>query len=403
MHRRSLATLVLPLVMLGLAACGGTTPEPPPGPPGGAGKAIQVAAGSAHSLALIEDGTVVAWGSNFNGSLGDGTNLDRSTPVQTEGLDDVVAVAAGSSHSLAVTSSGEVWAWGDNSVGQLGVATPDSSNVPVKVAVTNATDVIAGGDTSFAIDTNGAVWAWGSNNDGELGDGSTTAHTTPATIAALSAVEIVQLAASPYAVLALDADGHVWAWGNRTSYVLGTGDWEGDQLTPVMVTNLDGFDISQLAMGNAHALALLADGTLLGWGGNQQGQLGQTPSAPATVHVPTVLSNAGLSSLLGVAGGNNLSLAVTDTGAVLSWGSNVYGQLGDAAGTGNRYVPTVLNDGAGAPITDVVAVAASRSNGHVLALRADGSVLSWGANAYGQLGDDSNTDRDRPVEVAGLG
>ncbi len=403
MNRRTIQmSFFLPLLVIALAGCGATQPHQPGGPPAG-GKAIQVAAGSAHSLALIENGTVVAWGSNFNGSLGNGANTDSSTPVATKDLTDVVQVAAGYYHSIAVTSGGDVWTWGDNGAGQLGVTAVVSSNVPLKVAVADATDVIAAGDTSFAIDANGKVWAWGANSYGQLGDGSTADRTVPAAIAALSAVKITQLSASPNSVLAQDADGNVWAWGSRTTYVLGTGDWDGKQLTPVKVTNFDAFNVGQLAMGYSHALALLEDQTLIGWGGNHQGQLGSVPNAPATVHVPTALSNAGLVTLVQVAAGNGLSLAVTDAGEVLSWGSNLHGQLGDAVGTGNRYTPTVVKDKVGTPISDVVAVSASLSNGHVLALRADGSVLSWGANGYGQLGDDSTIERDRPVPVAGLG
>lgn len=406
MNRRTLQMFfVIPLLVFALAACGGTTQTPggPPGGPPAGGKAIAVAAGTAHSLALIENGTVVAWGNNAKGTLGDGTDVSRFTPVQVKGLKDVVGVSAGYYHSIAVTSGGEVWAWGDNGAGQLGVSAPGSSSVPVKVAVANATDVIAAGDTSFAIDTDGKVWAWGVNAYGQLGDGSTGGRSTPTVIAALSGVRITQLAASPNFVLAQDADGHVWSWGSRTGYVLGTGDWDGSQLTPAIVTNLDAFNVSRLAAGYSHAMALLDDQTAIGWGGNHQGQLGSAPGAPPTVHVPTALSNAGLVALDQVAAGNGLSLAVTATGEVLTWGANTYGQLGEDVGLDNRYAPTSVKDKVGTPIGGIKAVAASLANGHVLALRADGSVLSWGANAYGQLGDGSTTDRDRPVQVAGLG
>jgi len=82
--------------------------------------AIQVAAGSAHALAVAADGTVWAWGRNANGQLGDGTTVNRYAPVQVIGLSGVVSVSAGSGHSLALKADGTVWAWGVNFYGQRG-------------------------------------------------------------------------------------------------------------------------------------------------------------------------------------------------------------------------------------------------------------------------------------------
>ncbi|WP_093525671.1 hypothetical protein [Stigmatella erecta] len=79
-----------------------------------------IAAGGAHSLAVLSDGTVWAWGNNSNGQLGDGTLLDRTVPVQVQGLNDGVDVAAGASHSLAMYPNGTLWGWGLNAYGQIG-------------------------------------------------------------------------------------------------------------------------------------------------------------------------------------------------------------------------------------------------------------------------------------------
>ena len=90
-----------------------------------------VAAGTNHSLALKSDGTVVAWGYNFFGQLGDRSRTDRRSPTWVGGLTSVVAVTAGDSHSLALKENGTVAAWGSNSSGQLGNGSITSSTTPV--------------------------------------------------------------------------------------------------------------------------------------------------------------------------------------------------------------------------------------------------------------------------------
>ncbi len=95
-----------------------------------------------HSLALKTDGTVWSWGANWDGELGDGTTVDKLTPVQVMGLTDVVALSAGSPHSLALKPDGTVWSWGRNSSGQLGDGTTVDKLTPVQSLV-NLDDVEA--------------------------------------------------------------------------------------------------------------------------------------------------------------------------------------------------------------------------------------------------------------------
>lgn len=133
-----------------------------------------------HSLALKGDGTVWAWGGNSFGQLGDGTQTDRSIPIQVSGLSGVTAIAAGDRHSLAIKGDGTVWAWGSNSSGRLGNGTTTNSYIPVQVSgLTGATAIEGGEFHSLALKGNGTVWAWGSNSVRQLGDGTTTDRYTP--------------------------------------------------------------------------------------------------------------------------------------------------------------------------------------------------------------------------------
>ncbi|MBW7927619.1 MAG: RCC1 repeat-containing protein, partial [Fimbriimonadaceae bacterium] len=85
-------------------------------------------------MAVLGNGTVVAWGSNSRGQLGDGTTSDRNVPAPVPGLDNVVAVAGGMFHSLALRADGTVWAWGANESGQLGDGTTQDRTTPVRVS-----------------------------------------------------------------------------------------------------------------------------------------------------------------------------------------------------------------------------------------------------------------------------
>jgi alpha-tubulin suppressor-like RCC1 family protein len=151
-------------------------------------------AGLDHSLALMEDGTVRAWGSNGFGKLGDGTSgTDRHTPVQVKNLSGVQAIAAGSVHSQALKTDGTVWAWGWDSEGQLGNETTTQSNIPVPVSGLSGVKAIAAGYYhGLALKTDGTVWAWGRNDDGQMGDGTSgTDRHTPVQVKNLGGVQAI--------------------------------------------------------------------------------------------------------------------------------------------------------------------------------------------------------------------
>jgi hypothetical protein len=210
-----------------------------------------IAGGQGHTLALKSDGTVLAWGYNRDGELGDGTNEDSPTPVRvkdfhdpTGNLSGVEAIAAGSSHSLALKKDGTVWAWGDNFFGELGDGkTKTDSPKPVRASDLKGVRAIEGGGWfSLALKNDGSVWAWGYNQDGELGHGT-------ATNAKETKCENTAEAGSAQV---------------RSSCT--------NSPTPVRVSKLGG--VQAIAAGSAHSLALKEDGTVWAWGANDQGQLG---------------------------------------------------------------------------------------------------------------------------------
>jgi hypothetical protein len=162
----------------------------------------QIAGGQLNSLALRSDGTVMAWGADGAGQLGDGTTTDRTTPVTVPGLTGVTQIAAGGGFGLAVRSDGSVMAWGNNYYGQLGDGTTTIRTTPVTVpGLTNVARVSAGFNHSVALRSDGTVMGWGFNLYGQLGDGTTTDRTTPVTVPGLSSV--TQISAGSNHTLAL--------------------------------------------------------------------------------------------------------------------------------------------------------------------------------------------------------
>ncbi|TLZ71770.1 MAG: RCC1 repeat-containing protein, partial [Methanobacteriota archaeon] len=232
----------------------------------------------ANGLSNTVSGTVLAWGDNVDGQLGNGTFTTSNTPVEVSGLTGVTAIAAGGAfnhHSLALKSDGTVWAWGANSAGQLGNGSFTGSNTPVQTSGINGVTAIAGGQLhSLALKSDGTVWAWGFNLDGQLGNGTNTTTypyglDTPVQVLGLTGV--IAIAGGGAHSLALKSDGTVWAWGQNNKGQLGNGSFTGSN-TPVQTSGISG--VTAIAGGVSHSLALKSDGTVWAWGYNGGGELG---------------------------------------------------------------------------------------------------------------------------------
>ncbi|RSS59441.1 DUF11 domain-containing protein [Streptomyces sp. WAC01280] len=350
-------------------ACGNATCTTP------LGKVVQVAAGNGHSVAVLEDGSVVGWGANLSGQLGDGTNIDRTTPVRTcavgetapctSFLKGVVSVAAGVLHSLALLTDGTVVAWGNNATGQLGEGSVVNHRTsPVRVCavgsvapctsyLTNITSIAAGYQHSLALRADGGVRSWGINDQGQLGDGTLNARSAPVSIVGLS--NVVSVAAGVFHSVVARSDGSVRAWGIGPQL----GDGVGTQ---------------------------------------------QTSPVPVCAVAQTAPCAAFLSGVKSVAAGAYHTLAARGDGTAVAWGNNFYGQLGIGHNI-DRSVPNQVcaPGGCAGVLTGVASVAGGSGSLHSLALRSDGSVRSWGRNDLGQLGDGTTTDRFSPVRVCAHG
>ncbi len=353
-------------------------------------EAKSVAAGTSHGLALLNDGTVLAWGTNELGQLGDGNTTGPETckrepgglpcstiPVTVSGLSEVVSIAAGGASSFALQRNGTVMTWGG--WGQNGVV-----DVPVPVCtvaeerpcspnhyLSEVTAIAAGGYYALALLKDGAVMAWGTNEFGQLGDGTSTNSAVPVVVRGLS--EVVSIAAGGENSLALLKDGTVMAWGPNGSGQLGRGIATGPETcfygvgepqscsrTPVAVSGLN--EVTAIAAGGwphsqgGHSLALLKNGTVMAWGNNYLGRLGdgKTWAEQDNSDVPVAVS--GLSDVTAVSAGGN-SFALLTNGTVMAWGGeNDRGELGDGITT-ESDVPIAV-DG----LSETTAITAGEGN-----------------------------------------
>jgi alpha-tubulin suppressor-like RCC1 family protein len=314
-----------------------------------------VAAGGTHSLALLANTTVVAWGGNEFGQLGNGTTNTSSVPVAVSGLSGVKAIAAGGNHSLALLSNGTVMAWGDNEAGQLGNGSVVSSEVPVPVkGLTGVKEIAAGGSHSLALLANGTVMAWGANELGQLGNGTIKSSNVPVAVKGLTGATAIS--AGGEFSLALVGKGAVEAWGSDEAGQLGnTTIEEPSSSLPVPVGTLTG--VTAIAAGAQHGLALLGGGTVMAWGEDNYGELG---NGVIKAHELTPVAVSGLTGVTAISAGGQDSVALMSGGSMMAWGVNRWGALGDGVTGSPSAVPV--------PVSGIDKVASVSAGGlHMLA------------------------------------
>ncbi len=390
-------------------------------------------------------GAVLGWGNNENeeGDLGNEALANHRDPAQTSNVPvevnavpEASALAAGSHHSLAVLQSGEVMAWGDGVDGELGDGTRRGSVRAVKVCapevtsclggpyLDEVTSVAAGEGFSLALLASGVAMAWGNDTDGQLGIGDQLGSRVPEPVCLKREspckpenylTEVIAIAAGKSFSLALLRDGNVMAWGEDDAGQLGSGAGHTkcgpskDRCSwgPRPVAGLS--EVTALAAGNAFSLALQRDGTVRAWGEGASGALGDDARKKSTAPVAVCASGqrkpctASLAEVKEIAAGARTAYALLSNGSVAAWGSNSDDALGDGSSSGPETcgkegpcakTPLAVNGLGGAS-----AIAAGIWGYEGLAALEGGGLATWGSGYSGELGDGAAGASDVAVRV----
>lgn len=379
----------------------------------------QVAGGGNSAFALDDQGQAFAWGYNYNGQLGDGTvnqgvPSNRPVPGPVTMPAGVTFTALGNG-SIALGSDGNVYAWGENTYGQVGDGTTvdrptpvpvSRANVPAGVTFTSVSKEESSSQYAIALGSDGLAYAWGDNAQGVLGDGTTTSRAEPGPVSMANVpagVTFTAVSAGSESAYALGSDGLIYSWGGNAAGALGDGTTGAGRSEPgpvSMATMPAGVTFTDVAGGFLYALAKGSDGQVYSWGYNRNGFLGDGTTTdrlePGPVSMASVPAGITFNS---ISVGYLSSYAIGSDGQIYSWGRNIEGELGDGTTT-ERLEPTaasMANVPAGVSFT---AISATQSAA-VLALGSDHRVYTWGANSAGQLGDGTTTANPLPTPITG--
>ncbi|MGB0378024.1 MAG: RCC1 domain-containing protein, partial [Poseidonia sp.] len=391
----------------------------------------QVGSGDFGSCGILGNGSVMCWGQNPNGELGNGatSNTHARVPVFVSLPQGRTAVSLGVGwrHICAILDNASLMCWGNNYYDQLGLGynQPDKVFSPEYVNLgTDRTAVAVAGGLSHtcAILDDGSMKCWGRDNYGQLGDGGyiySNANTQPIPVSVNlpTGRTAVDLTAGYSHNCAILDNGSLTCWGLNHYGQVGndTGHQGGSHATPVHVDLGTGRTAVDVAGGASHTCAILDNGDLKCWGRHLKGQLGVggpgngssnfMRSPPATaVDLGTGRTAVALTA------GTDHTCAILNTGETKCWGWDNYGQLGDGATSSTGGWGPNLTSPSSTPIdfgTSRTAVAIAAGVYHTCAVVDNGSMMCWGDNTQGKLGlgnatnDGTGEHQDLPISTLG--
>jgi len=353
---------------------------------------MRLATGYGHTCFTMLDTTVRCWGAGGDGELGNGDTVTSSVPVIVSGLSGVSQLSSGREFTCALLDNGSVNCWGNGEYGELGNGDTLNSSIPVAVSgISDATSIITGGHHACALLADRTVKCWGNGGNGELGNDQNSDSSTPVLVSGITTATAI--AASNSSSCALLASTQVQCWGAGGDGTLGDGTTD-DSWTPVDVEfSIDGSTLTgavQLSGDKTygHFCVRFASGIADCWGSNFAGELGVGDSGYGQSGAVQVSE---ISDFAFIAAGWANTCGQRVNGSVYCWGNNAYGQIGDGTDT-YRSAPGAALDLSG--ITQI-----DPGDLHICALITGDTVYCWGGNWYGQLGDGTTDDKWLPTLV----
>lgn len=396
----------------------------------------QIAIGFSHACAIAFDSRAYCWGANGYGVLGIGTtDIFIPVPILIKLPDvslSVESIAAGSAHTCAIMSDQKVYCWGSNANGQLGVSV-GGGNVRAPATAVDATNAIipstqkpiqiAAGDRHTCMitsdGTTNQLYCWGSNAYGQLGDNLASGAGNvdyPVRVTSLDGLKVSSIALGHSHTCAIDKNGRVFCWGRNGFGQLGINNTT-QQNVPSLIYNSvtstnNGYIINKIATGltnsgNAdHICAIITGNTMSCWGRNNTGQLGDSLFVGTQSNIPRAVSSGGI-FFKSVTVADFFTCGLTTLSRVYCWGRNNTGQLGNnlAIGTpaqvnapGEVYVGTAADPGAMYG-KDIASIAAG--SGYACVIDSELQPYCWGDGTWGQFGNNtSGTDLFTPTPIS---
>ena len=393
--------------------------------------------GGAAPAAIRSDGTLWGWGSNITGEIGDGTTVNKSSPVQVSIGGSWTSVSAGKSHKLAITSTGLLYGWGLGTRGELGQNNVQRRSNPVQILTSSFVSIGTAAFASYGVTNIGQLFAWGAGNFGKLGLGDTVDRSTPVQVGSSSWALVY--ATADNSVYAIKSNNKLYAWGynygvrgtlgtndtlSRSSPIqIHSGDWKTtvNSIAGISVGNTFGiqsdgslwawglatlllasdfatptftYSWTQISSGNSHTVAIRSDGRLFAWGLNITGQLGDNTTLSRSSPVQIGTSNNEGEFWYNVSAKGNRTVAIRCDNTLWVWGLNSgYVGLNDSI---NRSSPAQITT---APVTSYTQISAGID--HTLVLNDVGQLYIWGNNNAYQLGFNDGVMRSSPVQLSG--
>jgi alpha-tubulin suppressor-like RCC1 family protein len=414
----------------------------------GGGTWKQVSTGGTHTCGIKSDDTLLCWGDNASGQLGDNTSgTNRLIPTAVNGGGTWKQVSAGGVHTCGIKSDDTLLCWGSNNLGQIGDNTSGTNRL-IPTAINGGgtwKQVSSRGYHSCGIKSDNTLWCWGYNDRGRIGDGTCCTNLlVPTAVSGGGTWKLVSAGGNH--TCAVKSDDTLWCWGGNNLGGLGDGTqgYFDNKVVPTAVSG--GGTWKAVAAGSFHTCAIKSNNTLWCWGENQEAELGDTTTIIRSI--PTASAGGGTSwSVLdaGGAGGSNggsgHSCAITNIGTLFCWGVNINGQLGIGTSIYRRLAPVPVGGtsgtwsflgstgsystcaiksdnsiwcwGDGINGTDIVPTpvngggtwkfVATSIYSHNCGIKSDDTLWCWGYNQDGELGDNTYTDSNAPVSVDGGG
>lgn len=359
---------------------------------------------------LTVDGAAYCWGNDTNGLLGDGGSASSPVPVPVSGGLTFNQISASAVNVCAVSSHRDAWCWGSGFSGSLGNGTGGSGAVSREPARVSGglkfSSVSVGSGYVCGLTTSGSAYCWGSNANGTLGTGDTVSSTVPRAVT--GGLTFKFLHAGLNSTCGLTGAGVAWCWGTNTSGQLGTGTLGGFSSVPVQVAG--GRTFSTIGTGIT-GCGLATTGVTYCWGTDRFGTLGT--GTPGTSQNPTPTPIVGGLAFKVIWTPNaNLTFykdacGLLADGTAYCWGSNAGGGLGVTTTTATCQFSGNTPPSGGCSGTPVAVATSAKFSalapgaGQTCGITTTHTLLCWGYNSLGQVGDGTTTDRFTPVAVAG--